>query len=99
MAAMSRLLREMVVVITGASAGLGRVLAMELSAAGATLVLSARRLDRLEALNAELGGRHLCVRTDVSLPEECANLAQRALQHFGRIDTLICNAGYGQVAL
>jgi short-subunit dehydrogenase len=85
----------MVVVITGASAGIGAALAEELSSRGAKLVLSARRLDRLEELNARLGGGHLCVKADVSRREECEALVGRAVEHFGRLDTLVCNAGYG----
>ena len=85
----------MVVVITGASAGIGAALALELSARGARLVLAARRLDRLDELNRDLGGAHLCVQTDVSRREECENLVARAVERFGRIDTLVCNAGYG----
>jgi short-subunit dehydrogenase len=85
----------MVVVITGASAGIGAALARELSARGARLALAARRVERLEELNRELGGTHLCVETDVSRREECERLIERTVEHFGRIDTLVCNAGYG----
>ncbi|MCC6421949.1 MAG: SDR family NAD(P)-dependent oxidoreductase [Phycisphaerales bacterium] len=92
---MKRNLNGMVAIITGASAGIGRALADQLSAAGAKLVLAARREDRLHQLNEQLGGRHLVVATDVSDPEQCQRLIQRAAEHFGRIDTLICNAGYG----
>jgi len=85
----------MVVVITGASAGIGKALAVKLSAKGARLVLSARRLDRLHALNQQLGCGHLCISADVSRPEECARLIDESMKHFGRIDTLVCNSGYG----
>lgn len=87
----------MVVVITGASAGIGRELARELNRHGAKLVLAARRVDRLEELNAELGGKHLCVRCDVSIEDDCRNLIDMTIEHFGRLDTLVCNAGYGVV--
>ena len=90
---MRRSIDGMVVVITGASAGIGRALAEELSRRGAKLALAARRLDRLEELNRALGGGHLCVHTDVSVREECEDLVARAVEHFGRIDTLVCNAG------
>ena len=83
------------VVITGASAGIGRALAEALSVRGANLTLSARRADRLEALNRELGGRHLVVPADVSRREDCERLIATAMERFGRIDTLVCNAGYG----
>jgi short-subunit dehydrogenase len=92
---MARDLNEMVVVITGASAGIGLELAKQLSEAGARLVLSARREDRLNELNASLGGKHLVVKSDVSRIEDCEMLIARTVEHFGRIDTLICNAGYG----
>ncbi len=85
----------MVVVITGASAGIGLALATALSQRGARLVLSARRMDLLRSLNQSLGGKHLCVRADVSQQEECQSLIDAAVDHFGRIDTLVCNAGYG----
>ena len=82
------------VVITGASAGIGREVAVQLSAAGASLVLAARRLERLENLNEQLGGGHRCIRADVSEERDCRNLIEQAAAD-GRIDTLICNAGYG----
>jgi len=85
----------MVVVITGASAGIGRELAVQLSRHGARLVLSARREERLIALNESLGGGHWIIRADVSNRAECEMLIVRSVEHFGRIDTLVCNAGYG----
>lgn len=85
----------MVVVITGASAGIGKCLAEQLSQRGARLVLAARRLDRLDELNRACGGAHLCIRADVSQPQDCHLLIDRAVERFGRIDTLVCNAGYG----
>ncbi|CAN5419164.1 SDR family oxidoreductase [soil metagenome] len=85
----------MVVVITGASAGIGAELARQLSDAGARLVLSARREERLNELNASLGGKHLVVRSDVSRDEDCQMIIARSVEQFGRIDTLVCNAGYG----
>lgn len=92
---MSRNIRDMVVVITGASAGIGLALARELSHKGALLVLAARRLDILEKVNAELGGNHLVVRADVSQSDDCRSIIDAAISRFGRIDTLVCNAGYG----
>ena len=82
-------------VITGASAGIGKALAEELSRRGARLALAARRSDRLEALNGALGGRHLCIPTDVAVREQCELLVRHTFDHFGRLDTLVCNAGYG----
>ena len=92
---MARELSNMVVVITGASAGIGRALANSLAKQGARLVLAARRMDRLEALNASLGGTHLCVKADVAREEDCHVLIESTVNRFGRLDTLVCNAGYG----
>jgi NADP-dependent 3-hydroxy acid dehydrogenase YdfG len=92
---MRRRLRDMVVVITGASAGIGKALAEALHARGAKLALAARRLDRIEALNQQLGGGHLVVQADVSDQAQCESLIQRTADRFGRLDTLVCNAGYG----
>jgi NADP-dependent 3-hydroxy acid dehydrogenase YdfG len=92
---MRRTLDGMVVVITGASAGIGKALAQALHPRGARMVLAARRLERIDALNQELGGEHLAVQCDVSDRAQCESLVLRAAEHFGRIDTLVCNAGYG----
>ncbi|MDQ3441661.1 MAG: SDR family NAD(P)-dependent oxidoreductase [Planctomycetota bacterium] len=94
-----RNLRDMVVVITGASAGIGKAVAEMLSSRGAKLVLAARRADRLDALNGALGGKHLAVVTDVAKRDDCERLIARSIAHFGRIDTLVCNAGYGYYRL
>ncbi len=94
---MRRSINNMVVVITGASSGIGRSLAQQLAGRGAKLVLAARRYDRLAMLNASLGGTHLCKVTDVSEPEDCVALIRATVETFGRVDTLICNAGYGLI--
>ncbi len=90
-------LDDRVVVLTGASSGLGRGFAQALAAAGAVLVLAARRLEQLEALAEELGTRVEVVRADVSSPEDCRRVAEAAATHFGRVDVLINNAGVGTV--
>ncbi|HEX3132903.1 MAG TPA: SDR family oxidoreductase, partial [Planctomycetota bacterium] len=90
-----RELKDMVVAITGASAGIGRALAVELHRRGARLALAARREDALVALNVELGGGHLIHRCDVARAEDCASFIAATQSRFGRIDTLVCNAGYG----
>jgi NAD(P)-dependent dehydrogenase (short-subunit alcohol dehydrogenase family) len=95
---MGRTLDGMVIIITGASAGIGRALAIELSRSGARLALAARRIDKLESLNRELGGGHLCVAADVSRREDCEALIAQTINRFGKIDTLVCNAGYGFLA-
>jgi len=88
-----------VVVITGASSGLGEATARLLSAEGATVVLGARREDRLNALAGELtakGGKTLVVVTDVTVLEQVRRLADAAVEKFGRIDVMINNAGLMQ---
>jgi len=91
-------LENRVVVITGASSGLGLGIARATAAAGATLVLAARREEKLEILATELRERGTTVltrRTDVSVQEQCEELAAAAAAEFGRIDVLVNNAGVG----
>jgi NADP-dependent 3-hydroxy acid dehydrogenase YdfG len=83
----------MVIAITGASSGIGRALAVELAKRGARLALAARRFDRLQELEKELGSGHLIMKTDVAIEQECLNFVARTREHFGRLDTLVCNAG------
>lgn len=85
----------MVCLITGASSGIGAALARELAGRGAKLALAARRREKLEALDADLGGGHLVLVADVGVPEDCERIVRRTQEHFGRLDTLIANAGYG----
>ena len=85
-----------VVVITGASSGLGEATARLLSAEGASVVLGARRVDRIQSLADELnakGGKALAVATDVTDHEQVKKLVDAAVQKFGRIDVMINNAG------
>ncbi len=83
-----------VVVITGASSGLGEATARHLAGHGAKLVLGARRLDRLEALAAVLGpGAAAVLKTDVTDRAEVAALVDLAIATYGRLDVLINNAG------
>jgi NAD(P)-dependent dehydrogenase (short-subunit alcohol dehydrogenase family) len=86
------------VVITGASSGFGRGIAVAMARRGANVVLAARRAPLLEAVAAEAraaGGQALVVPTDVSRPEAVAALAQAAEARFGRVDVWINNAGIG----
>ncbi len=83
-----------VIVITGASSGLGEAAARHLSAAGAKLILGARRLDRIEALATGLGlPANSAVRTDVTDHAQVKALVDHAVAMHGRIDVLINNAG------
>ncbi len=89
-----------VVIITGASSGIGRALAVEYARRGASLSLAARRIDRLNLLKNELSGTDiLAVQTDVTSETACKNLISSTIQYFGRIDILINNAGLSMRAL
>jgi short-subunit dehydrogenase len=87
-------------VITGASSGFGRGVALRLAAMKANVVLAARRTEVLNEVAAQAqaaGGNALVVTTDVSKPEDVRRLAQAALQRFGRIDVWINNAAVGAI--
>ncbi len=93
---MSNNIEGKVVVITGASSGLGEATARLLTAQGACVVLGARRADRIQALADELnssGGKALAVATDVTHYDQVKHLVDAAVQTYGRIDVLINNAG------
>lgn len=91
---MSENIEGKVVVITGASSGLGAETARHLVKAGARVVLGARRLDRLEALASELGlDTQAIVETDVTECGQVKALVERAVELHGRIDVLVNNAG------
>jgi NADP-dependent 3-hydroxy acid dehydrogenase YdfG len=93
---MSHGIADKVVVITGASSGLGEATARHLSAQGARIVLGARRTERIEALAEELGrggGQALALATDVTEFEQVQRLVDQAVQTFGRIDVMLNNAG------
>ncbi|MEV4345872.1 SDR family NAD(P)-dependent oxidoreductase [Actinoplanes sp. NPDC049596] len=85
-----------VVIVTGASSGIGRVTAQRLARNGATVVLAARRADKLEQLAQETGG--IAVPTDVRDPAALTALVERARELTGRIDGLVNNAGIGGAA-
>ena len=85
-------------VVTGASSGLGRLLALRLAPEGARVALVARRAPELEAVAGEItraGGEALVVPCDVADREQVLAAAGRVAQHFAAIDLLVCNAGYG----
>jgi NADP-dependent 3-hydroxy acid dehydrogenase YdfG len=88
---------EQVMLITGASSGIGAATARQAAAAGWRVVLAARSSDRLEALAEELGGddRALPVRCDVTDWEEQQRMVESGLDAFGRIDAAFANAGFG----
>jgi short-subunit dehydrogenase len=87
-------------VVTGASSGFGRGVALRLGAERANVVLAARRTELLEEVAGQVraaGGQALVVTTDVSKPEEVQRLADAAVQRFGRIDVWINNVGVGAI--
>lgn len=93
---MSGNIQGKVVVITGASSGLGEAAARLLSAEGATVVLGARRVERIQALAEELarsGGKALAVVTDVTRCEQVKQLVDAAVEAYGRVDVMLNNAG------
>jgi NADP-dependent 3-hydroxy acid dehydrogenase YdfG len=89
---MSNGIKGKVVVITGASSGLGEATARHLSAQGATVVLGARRVDRIETLAKQLG-KALAVPTDVTSYQQVRKLVDAAVQKYERVDVMLNNAG------
>jgi len=91
-------LSNRVVLVTGASGGLGEACAMAFAAEGCDLVLAARRADELERVAARirtLGRKSLVVPTDVAVESQVKELADKAFAAFGKVDIIICNAGIG----
>jgi len=87
-----------VVIVTGASSGLGVSFAQGFAEAGADVVLGARRVEKMTGTAAlvEQAGRRVCTRkTDVADPDQCQQLVDAAMAEFGRVDVLINNAGVG----
>lgn len=88
--------KDKVIIITGASSGIGLATARLFADMGAKLSLAARSIDRLESLASELTddrSRILCIKTDVSVEEDCRRLIEETVRRFGKIDILINNAG------
>jgi NAD(P)-dependent dehydrogenase (short-subunit alcohol dehydrogenase family) len=89
-------LRDKIVLITGASSGIGRAAAVRLAGHGARVVLAARTqlaLDEAAQIIAANGGKALAVPTDVTDPGQCQRAVTAAVEHFGALDILICSAG------
>src|SRR5215469_17704660 len=92
-------LRGKVAIVTGASSGIGEAIAEELVKRGACVTLFARRENRLQELAQRLASqgseKPLIVPGDVSKPEDVQNLVNRTMQHCGKLDIVIANAGFG----
>ncbi len=91
-----------VVIVTGASSGIGEATARQFAQEGAKVVLAARRVDRLESLAQEIhkmgtGAETLVVQADLSKLEDIQSLINQTLNKFGRIDVLVNNAGFGRL--
>ena len=82
-----------VVIITGASSGIGEACARLLAEQGCKLTLAARSIDKLESLAAELSTETLVVGADLTDPVDITNMVERTMERFGRIDVMLANAG------
>ena len=99
---MKKCMNGKVVVITGASSGIGEAMAKEYAKMGAKVTLGARQADKLEALCKDIeaaGGEAAWVACDVTKQEDCKALIDKAVERFGGIDVMICNAGISMRAL
>ena len=99
---MKRYLEGKVVVVTGASSGIGEAMAREYAKMGAKVVMAARREEELQCIAAEIrqsGGEVTYSACDVVSEDDCKRLMERAVEAYGGIDVLICNAGLSMRAL
>lgn len=88
-----------VVIVTGASSGIGEACVRSFSAEGATVVLAARSIDKMETIADGLKNASLCIPTDVAKEEDCKRLIEQTISAFGKIDVLVNNAGISMRAL
>ena len=93
------MIRGKVVIITGASSGIGEATALLLAERGAKVVLGARREDRLEALARRIGGDVAYAATDVTKREDVIGLVKLAVDRFGKLDVFVGNAGIARLGL
>src|SRR5580700_9880075 len=94
-------IKDKVVVVTGASSGIGKATALLLAERGAKLVLGARRLDRLKALAdriAAAGGEAAYTPTDVKRRDDLSNFVKLACERYGKLDVFVSNAGIGPIS-
>lgn len=89
-------LKSKVVLITGASSGIGALAAKLLAERGAVPVLTARSVDKMRALSGSIPGEHAIYEMDVASDERVAEVVSQTLARYGKIDVLLNNAGYGE---
>ena len=97
---MRRKIKDLRVIVTGASSGIGRALAVELAHRGAHVLINARRAERLESLAEDIrkeGGRVETVVGDLTEPDVRERLVETAKERFGGLDVLVNNAGVGSM--
>lgn len=97
----STFFKDKVIIVTGASSGIGLATAKLFVSMNAKVVMAARSIDKLEEIKAEMptSSEVLCVKTDVSKEDDCKNLIEKTVDTFGRIDILINNAGISMRAM
>ncbi len=103
---MNSFYKDKVIIVTGASSGIGLASATRFASLGAKIVLAARSIDKLEKIAEEINEKFnkstdnvLCVKTDVTKEEDCKNLVEQTVKHFGKIDVLVNNAGISMRAV
>ena len=103
---MTNFYKDKVIIVTGASSGIGLASVTNFAALGANVVLAARSIDMLEKIAEELGQQTtdnrqqlLCIKTDVTKEEDCRNLIEKTVEKFGKIDVLVNNAGISMRAV
>ena len=103
---MTNFYKGKVVIVTGASSGIGLASVNHFAALGANVVLAARSIEKLEKITEGLVQQStstcqqfLCIKTDVTKEEDCKNLVEKTIEKFGKIDVLVNNAGVAYMSL
>ncbi|MBR1871846.1 MAG: SDR family oxidoreductase [Bacteroidales bacterium] len=96
---MDSFFRDKVIIVTGASSGIGLAAARLFASYGAKVAMAARSLDKMKQEAASMGSEVICLRADVSKEEDCRRLMQETVLKWGRIDILVNNAGLSMRAM